>query len=157
MKAQKGFTLIELMIVVAIIGILAAIALPAYQDYTTRAKLSEVVGFAASAKTAVSECVISNNALTACGSNSAVGLADAKDIKSTYVGSVTVGEKGKVTVLVQGTNSAADGKSLIMTPQLDASSGVQWTCSVNDAKVYKFVPANCRTSVADVKEEVKDE
>ena len=63
-QKQQGFTLIELMIVVAIIGILAAVALPAYQDYTTRAKVSEVIAFGSSAKTAVSECAISNGALT---------------------------------------------------------------------------------------------
>eukprot|EP00487_Bulimina_marginata_P010112 TRINITY_DN487_c0_g2_i1.p1 TRINITY_DN487_c0_g2~~TRINITY_DN487_c0_g2_i1.p1 ORF type:complete len:102 (-),score=13.73 TRINITY_DN487_c0_g2_i1:46-351(-) len=73
-QKQQGFTLIELMIVVAIIGILAAVALPAYQDYTTRAKMSEVISFAGSAKTAVSECIISTGATTDCETNAKVGL-----------------------------------------------------------------------------------
>ena len=149
MKAQmqKGFTLIELMIVVAIIGILAAIALPAYQDYTTRAKVSEAVGFAAAAKTAVSECIISKNATTACATNEAVGLSDAADITSAYVKSVTVGNGGAITVEVQGTNSAMDTKSLVMTPELVENAGVTWTCAASDTAVYKFVPANCRNAV----------
>lgn len=149
MKAQiqKGFTLIELMIVVAIIGILAAIALPAYQDYSTRAKVSEAVGFAAAAKTAVSECIISKNAVTDCATNEAVGLSDADDITSSYVASVTVGTGGAITVEVQGTNSDMDGESLVMTPALVANAGVTWGCAASDTSVYKFVPANCRNAV----------
>ena len=106
-QMQQGFTLIELMIVVAIIGILAAVALPAYQDYTTRAKMSEVIGFAASAKTAVTECIQNDNSTAGCNSNSAVGMDAAANITSTYVESVTVGANGQVVVAIQGTNAVS--------------------------------------------------
>ncbi|KYL37013.1 pilin [Pseudoalteromonas sp. APC 3356] len=140
---QKGFTLIELMIVVAIIGILAAVALPAYQDYTTRAKVSEVISFGSSAKTAVSECAISNGALTNCATNSDVGLATAADINSTYVESVTVGTAGVVTIAIKGTNTTLDSGSIAFTPAYNTNS-VVWTCKVSNANLNKFVPQNCR-------------
>ena len=142
---QQGFTLIELMIVVAIIGILAAVALPAYQDYTTRAKVSEVIAFGSSAKTAVSECAISNGALTNCNTNSKVGIAAATDITSTYVNKVEVGSDGLITVTIQGTNTALDTASIAFKPDYSANS-IKWTCEVSAATLNKFVPQNCRKS-----------
>lgn len=151
MKAQKGFTLIELMIVVAIIGILAAIALPAYQDYTKRAKMSEVVGFAASAKTAVAEAFQSNGTLPA--DNQAAGLdTTAANISSTYVESVTV-DSGVIAVAVKGTGDTdLDAATLTFTPTKSDGTAIAdnytgalgWKCTVNEAKVAKFFPANCR-------------
>lgn len=141
--AQQGFTLIELMIVVAIIGILAAVALPAYQDYTTRAKVTEVIAFAAAAKSAVGECMLSEGSAAACDDNAAVGLAATPtDINSDYVESVTVAN-AVVSVLVRGTNGDMDGTNLVMTPEL-TNAGVTWDCSVSTDAVFKFVPANCR-------------
>lgn len=149
MKAQmqKGFTLIELMIVVAIIGILAAVALPAYQDYTTRAKMSEVIGFASSAKTAVTECIQNDNAVAGCNSNEIVGLAAATSITSTYVESVTVGSNGLITVAIQGTNdSTLDAASITLTPSLSATGGgVSWSCAPSSSSINKFLPASCRS------------
>ncbi|MWC18702.1 prepilin-type N-terminal cleavage/methylation domain-containing protein [Acinetobacter johnsonii] len=155
MNAQKGFTLIELMIVVAIIGILAAVAIPAYQDYTKRAKMSEVIGFAASAKTAVSEAFQSTGALPA--GNQAAGLdTTATNISSTYVESVTV-TNGVVAVAVKGTGDTdLDGATVTFTP-LNKDGGalaanyvgaLTWKCSVNAANVAKFFPADCRTVTA---------
>ena len=153
-KVQQGFTLIELMIVVAIIGILAAVAIPAYQDYTLRAKVTEVLGFASAAKTSISECLIAKGLASGCDSNTKVGLdATATNITSRYVESVTVadgggsGEDVKVTVAVQGTgNTALDGGSVIMTGTLNANSGVNWTCvSSSPSTLNKYMPANCRS------------
>lgn len=141
MNKQQGFTLIELMIVVAIVGILAAIAIPAYQDYTTRARVSEAIGFAAAAKTAVSESVISTGTLPA--NNAAAGLAAANAISSTYVESVTIGANGVITVAIQSTgNSTVDAGSISLTPTV-TSAGVNWDCSAS-ANMNQYVPANCR-------------
>ncbi|MEW6176318.1 MAG: pilin [Pseudomonadota bacterium] len=149
MKAQmqKGFTLIELMIVVAIIGILAAVALPAYQDYTTRAKMAEVIGFASSAKTAVTECIQNNNDATNCNTNSLVGMEAAANITSTYVESVTVGTGGQVTVAIRGTNDTTlDAASIVLTPTLSTSGGgVNWSCAPSNNAINKFLPASCRS------------
>ncbi|MGK0392423.1 MAG: type IV pilus assembly protein PilA [Alcanivorax borkumensis] len=145
-QMQQGFTLIELMIVVAIIGILAAVALPAYQDYTTRAKMSEVIGFAASAKTAVTECIQNDNSTAGCNSNSAVGMDAAANITSTYVESVTVGANGQVVVAIQGTNDATlDAASISLTPSLSSGGGVSWSCAPSATSINKFLPASCRS------------
>jgi type IV pilus assembly protein PilA len=155
-QTQKGFTLIELMIVVAIIGILAAIALPAYQDYTKRAKMSEVVGFAGAAKTAVAEAFQSNGTLPT--NNQAAGLpATATDINSKYVESVTVTD-GVIAVAIRGTSdNTLDAATLTFTPmQGDATTAltanytgsIGWKCTVSSAAVAKFFPANCRETTS---------
>ncbi len=148
MKAvQKGFTLIELMIVVAIIGILAAVAIPAYQDYTVRAKVSEGLNVAGAAKLAVAETYASNGS-TWPATNASAGLAAPTSITGNAIASVTVGANGVITILTNGTvggNPTMNAQSLYLTPT-DNGGSVSWKCSIGGlTSLYKYVPANCRS------------
>jgi type IV pilus assembly protein PilA len=137
-RAQQGFTLIELMIVVAIIGILAAIAIPAYQDYTIRAKVSEGVNMASAAKASVSEFRLSMNRWPA--ANASAGLSTAASIRSKYVNSVGVAA-GVITVAVNPTSTGAGTGNIVLTPTF-ANNSVDWVCTGTIAG--KYLPANCR-------------
>ena len=139
-KIQQGFTLIELMIVVAIIGILAAIAIPAYQDYTKRARVTEGLSLASAAKTSVTEYYASNNSFP--GSNASAGLATT--ISGASVSSVVVGTNGVITVtyssLVDSTNN-----TLTLTPTA-TSGAVTWVCAkgTTNGVLSNWLPSNCR-------------
>ncbi len=139
MKKQQGFTLIELMIVVAIIGILAAIALPAYQQYTVRAKVSEAIVAAAPVKTAVSEYASAENALPGAGS---IGVTSQV---SDYVTGVDWASTAAdtITVAVGGTNEATvDGQSIDIVASLGAQGQVTWACGGSVPAQYR--PATCQ-------------
>nr|WP_101139408.1 pilin [Neisseria meningitidis] len=123
---QKGFTLIELMIVIAIVGILAAVALPAYQDYTARAQVSEAILLAEGQKSAVTEYYLNHGIWP--GDNSSAGVATSTDIKGKYVKKVEV-KNGVVTatMLSSGVNNEIKGKKLSLWAKRQDGS-VKWFC-----------------------------
>ena len=136
-KAQQGFTLIELMIVVAIIGILAAIALPAYQDYTNRAKASELVLAASSARTCVTEIVQS----VGWGQTDAIESCDDDFSATQYAGGLTVSGEGTI-----GVTSTVDAFSEAVTVTLEPSNTGPnrvgaWVCTGSPTK---WMPGSCR-------------
>jgi type IV pilus assembly protein PilA len=132
-QVQKGFTLIELMIVVAIIGILAAVALPAYQDYTIRAKVSELILAASSARTGVTEYRTSKGNLT--GVETAVSIAVAGKVASAAVSTNT----GQITVT--GT-AETSGTTVTMIPTVNTANGViTWSCTGSPAR---YLPGSCK-------------
>jgi type IV pilus assembly protein PilA len=135
---QKGFTLIELMIVVAIIGILAAVALPAYQDYTVRAKVSELILQASGFKTTIAEKAQTDAALAAAG----VGLTVCVSGKVTS-GSVTDGGIIKIFGTTAATSVGKD-VSVTLTPSMTAEGKLIWSCSAGDTSTFKYMPAECR-------------
>jgi len=137
-RVQQGFTLIELMIVVAIIGILAAVALPAYQDYTTRAKVSEVVIMASPAKLAVAETSSSLGGLASLtAANSGYSFPGA----TKYVSGVAVTDTtGVVTVTSIVPNATG---TIILTPTDKGSGQLQWACTASGI-APKYLPSECR-------------
>ena len=141
-KTQKGFTLIELMIVVAIIAILAAIAIPAYQDYVIRSQVSEGASLAEGSKTAVAE-FYSNRGIMP-GTNLSAGVATASSIVGTYVSSVTVTSGDIVVLYGNKANAAITGKQLAFSPITGAGS-TKWSCKSGTAAITgKYLPSICR-------------
>jgi type IV pilus assembly protein PilA len=144
-KMQQGFTLIELMIVVAIIGILAAVAIPAYQDYTIRAKVTEGVNVAGAARASVSDFFMANNALPA--DNAEAGLGTNTDYATNIVATLDVAA-GVITVAFDpaalGGGVTAGTNALVFTPNAVSGQPITWDCTTNSTLPNKFRPANCR-------------
>ena len=150
MKKQQGFTLIELMIVVAIIGILAAIAIPAYQDYTIRAQVSEGLNLAGGAKAAVTEYFQDRGVLPA--TNLLAGIEAAGAIQGKYVDNVGVGTDAEAAqadgVIAVGFGNDAHATLapgiLLLTPNTARAGSVAWVCT-GVGIANKHLPAACRT------------
>ena len=153
-KLQQGFTLIELMIVVAIIGILAAIALPAYQDYIARAQMSEAMVLADGLKTPVTE-IYSQTGVCPDNTNAIGGIAAAAKITGKYVFSVTTGPTGSVTsgctitsvMNSSGVSAGIKDGDLTLTMGDSTSGLTTWTCTSKKV-LQKYLPSACSTTAS---------
>ena len=139
---QQGFTLIELMIVIAIIGILAAVALPAYQDYTIRAKVSEGISLSGAAKLAVVETAQADGVLVT-GLTTAANPTGYTFAGTNYVASIVVGNAGVITITTQATGAATQPIITMTGAQATLNDPITWTCATT-AGLDKHVPTNCR-------------
>jgi type IV pilus assembly protein PilA len=141
-RVQQGFTLIELMIVVAIIGILAAVALPAYQDYTVRSKISELIIAADNCKTSVTEAYQTKGALP-----NNIADAGCSTSATQYVASIGVGANGVITVTAQNVTQLGANNLFVLTPtETDVATHagpLTWDCTGSSID-KKFLPSNCR-------------
>jgi len=137
MRKQTGFTLLEMMLVVAIIGILAAIAIPAYQDYTVRVRVTEGLNLAAAAKLAVAETTLSTNKLPA--TQSATGYQS--PAATPNVASITIADQ-TAEITIKYTALAGDG-TIILTPTIQDNGDLTWSCK-SGTLLAKYRPVSCR-------------
>ena len=147
---QKGFTLIELMIVVAIIGILAAVALPAYQDYTVRAKMSEVILAMSACRTSITEIYQSG------GTGPGAGNWGCENVSSKFVSALTTDDDGKITATIQGISASVNGSAVTLIPLMPGNVAADtavnmgqglfgWVCGSTGTTIDKrYLPGSCR-------------
>lgn len=144
-QMQKGFTLIELMITVAIVGILAAVALPAYQDYTIRAQVTEGISLASGAKAAVSEYHSNKGEFPA--DNAEAGLTEDGAVGKFVTGVVV--DDGVITATFgDQANANLSTETIVLTPSATAAGNLQWSCggSMVGGDKEKYLPSSCRES-----------
>ena len=164
MKKQQGFTLIELMIVVAIIGILAAVAIPAYQDYTIRAKITEVIGISAAAKTQIYESYASNGSMPALDTDAPIPDVIANFVNSSYVASTAAVDYGlsssapgtdnvaTITVTLSDLGgSISSGRDELVFVYTGGNSGLVTVCGPSDLTngvEAKYLPSSCKNVIS---------
>lgn len=140
-RNQKAFTLVETMIVIAIVGILSMIAVPAYNDFTVRSKVAEGLSLASGAKTSVMEYYLTQGHWPQ--DNTDVGLSAAESIQGKYVKQVVVNHNQVMVTFGQGAGNNLHDRVLIMSAT-DNGGAIQWQCKANDIE-NKYLPPNCRT------------
>lgn len=162
-QLQRGFTLIELMIVVAIIGILAAVALPAYQDYTTKAKMSEVVLAASSCRTSVSEKYQAGTSTGTARDGGSWGceISSTSTQRTKYVNTIATGDDGSAKVEIRSMDAALNGKFVYLQPlssngttRMSSANNLgfpvaSWRCGGTENVVLKFLPGSCNHKFTD--------
>jgi len=147
-KGQQGFTLIELMIVVAIIGILAAVAIPQYQDYTIRTQITEGLNLAAEAKSSIGDFYANRGRLPT--NNASAGLATAGSITGNYVTSITVSGSGNVTVKYGNrVNAKVATQVVTLNPYKNAAGSLVWVCGKASAPTGATAPGTTATTTVD--------
>jgi len=141
-KVQQGFTLIELMIVVAIVGILAAVAVPMYLDYTVRSQIAEGLNLSTSAKVAVTEFFQDRGVFPT--NNTAAGVEAATDIQGKYVSSITVADDVITVQYGNEVNAQVFGETITLTADTTSAGSVKWVCASGGVIQDNHLPAACR-------------
>jgi len=136
----RGFTLIELMLVVAIVGILASVAIPSYQDYTTRAKVSEGISLASNFMLSIEDAWTSNAVTPLTGLPASTSNPAASNVQSILADTTS----GQITITYGAAAGLMNGHSITMTPQLIINMPVIWVCQVDLASNNRYVPPSCR-------------